>query len=205
MRVDLVELLAERSIAHPTRIERAVICRNRLELTVSGHAWWSDAGAGDPSSQVALVFEELSGGELPVCLNDPYDEDLEAFWVQRLAGVGWAQPDTNAIYCNGPLSDPVSLYSKLQAYLVAADAFKGPSDFLNQGEVLARFAKITSGKSYLLARGPDVVCRLLCDELGAQAVSHTVIAHSRPPEDRLWVRLNGSGFLCARAWAEFEG
>ena len=205
MRVELVRLLAERPIVHPTRIERAVVCRSRMELTVSGHAWWSDTGAGSPSSRVALVFEELSGGELPVCLNDPSDEDLEAFWVQPLAGVGWAQPDTNAIYCNGPLPDPAAVYSKLQAYLAAADAFKAPGDFLNQGEVPARFAKIASGRSYLLARGPDAVCRLLCDELDRQAVSHTVIAHIRPPEDRLWVRLNGSGFLCKRAWAEFDG
>lgn len=205
MRVDLVDLLAERRIGHPTRIERAVICQGRMELVVSGHPWWSDADAGGPSPRIALVFEELSGGELPVCFNDPLWEDLEYFSVQPLVGVGWAQPETQQIYCNGPLPDPVSLYSKLQAYLVSAGAFKGPGDFLNQGEVLAQFAKITSGRSYLLARGPDVVCRLLCDELDRQSVSRTVIAHSSPPESRLWVRLNGSGFLCARAWAEFEG
>lgn len=205
MRVDLMDLLAERPIGHPTRIERAVIRRDRIELVVSGHPWWSDADVGGPSPRITLVFEELSGGELPVCLNDWVEEDLECFSVQPLAGVGWAQPETQQIFCNGPLPDPVSVYSKLQAYLVAADAFKGPGDFLNQGDVLARFAKITSGRSYSLARGPEVVCRLLCDELGRQSVSHTVISHSSPPESRLWVRLNGSGFLCARAWAEFEG
>lgn len=86
MRVDLMDLLAERPIGHPTRIERAVIRRDRIELVVSGHPWWSDADVGGPSPRITLVFEELSGGELPVCLND---------WVEA-AGRGGVGPTRDA-------------------------------------------------------------------------------------------------------------
>lgn len=204
MRIDLTQLLAKRPIVHPTRIERMIICGDRMEMVVTGHPWWVGAQADRPSPRITLVFEALSEGALPVHLNDPFSEDLEGFAIQPLATVEWAQPPRNAIYCQAPLPDPARIYSMLQAFLTEASAFKGPGDFLNEGCLLDNFAKITSGGSYLLARAPDVLCRLLCDELDRQAVPHNVIEHATQPENRLWVRLGQAGFFCGRAWAEIE-
>ena len=203
MRVDLLELLSTNPIAHPTRIERATICQGRLELLVAGWVWWSAAVAGADEQQVTLGFERLSSGELPVCLRDEsYNEDLEDFSIRPLVGVEWAQPESNSVYCYAPLTDPAAVYARLQSYLYGVGSFKGPGDFLNNGETLSRFAKLTSGRSYQVARGPDVISDLVCQELGAQGVPHNVLTNRLPAEDRLWVKLNGSSFLCQSAWAD---
>jgi hypothetical protein len=92
----------------------------------------------------------------------------------------------------------------VQTFLASVGAFKGVGDFLNQGLLLRDFTKISSGRSYLLARAPDVLSRLLCDELDRQLVPYNVVANSKWPENRQWVRLEDTGFLCERAWAEFQ-
>lgn len=204
MRVDLTELLATRPIVHPTRVERVVICGDRMEMVVTGHPWWIATQADRASPRITLVFEALSEGTFPVHLNDSFSEDLEGFAIQPLATVEWAQPSRNEIYCQSPLPDPARIYSMLQVFLAKAGAFKGPGDFLNQGHLLDGFARITSGCSYLLARAPDALCRLLCAELDRQVVPHNVIEHATQPENRLWVRLDETGFLCGGAWAEIE-
>ena len=91
----------------------------------------------------------------------------------------------------------------VQAFLVGVTAFKEPGDFLNQGSVLSDFAKLTSNRSYLLARVPDVLRLLLCQALERQGVPYNVIAKSDLPDERLWVRFQGTSFLCESAWAEF--
>lgn len=203
MRVDLTGLLAKNPIVHPTRIERVVICGERLEMVVSGYPWWLDTKRDEPS-QITLIFEALAEGTFPVPIGDAFDEDLESFSVVSLANIDWAQPSRNAIYCQEPLPDPARIYSLLQALLADAAAFKVPGDFLNQGHTLADFTKITSGHSYLLAHAPDSLCRLLCDELERQRVLYNVVESPTQSETRLWVRLNGAGFLCGAAWAEIE-
>ena len=204
MRLNLIELLAANPIAHTTRVECATVRQDCLELVVRGYAWWNAAVAGAHEQQITLGFEGVSDGELPVCLaNQFWDEALEDFSVRPLTNVGWAQPGSKSIYCSGPLADPATIYARLQTYLGEVGAFKGPGDFLNNGALLSSFAKVTSGQSYLIARGPDVVCHLLSEELDRQAVPHNVLTHHCPVENRLWVSLNGSSFLCATAWAEF--
>jgi hypothetical protein len=196
MRLDLIELLSARPIAHPTRIERAIIRQDRLELLVSGWPWWREVADDAQEQQITLGFEGLSDGALSVCSTNHellWDEALEDFSIRSLANVEWAQPDSCQIYCNGPLANATTIYSKLQTYLCEVGAFKETGDFLNQGQLLSRFVKLTSGRSYLLARGPDVICRLLCEELDKQAVPYNVpynvIVHRCPAEDRLWVSL----------------
>ena len=106
MHVDLVELLSRRPIRHPTQVESVVIRGDRMEMVVTGHPWWASTQADMPQSRITLVFEELSKGTLPVCLNDPFNEDLESFSIQPLATIEWAQPPRNEIYCQAPLPDP---------------------------------------------------------------------------------------------------
>jgi hypothetical protein len=204
IRVDLMELLAEQPIVHPTRVERVTICGDRMEMVVSGYPWWLGGQASVPSPRITLIFENLSEGALPVHFDNQFSEDLEVFSIEPLATIEWAQSSRNDIYCHAPLPDPARIYSMLQAFLAGVGAFKGPGDFLNQGCLLEGFTKVTSDRSYLLARAPDVLCRLLCDELDRQLVPHNVLQHSPWPESRLWVRLEGAGFLCGSAWAEFE-
>jgi hypothetical protein len=204
MRIELPDLLAQKPIIHPTRVERVTICGDRMVVLVSGYPWWGEAQGDTGSSSITLVFEELSSGNLPVCLNDSGLEDLEEFSVQSLAEIGWAQPAIEEIYCNGPIPDPVALYAMFQAHLHSAGAFITVGDLLNQGTVLVDFLRLASGKSFLLARTPTALTALLRAELDGQSVPHTVVAHKSRFENRLWVRLNGQSFFCARAYADIE-
>jgi len=124
--------------------------------------------------------------------------------VETLATIAWAHAPKNDIYCHAPLPDPASLYAMVQAFLIDAGAFKGPADFLNQGCSLRGLMKIAATNSYLLARCPDVLRDPLCQELDRQLALYTIIEHTDRQDDRLWVRIGGSGFLCENAYAEYE-
>lgn len=204
MRRSLIELLAERQIAHPTRIERATIQNACLEVVTSGYPWWRNAEQPSEEGTLVLIFDGLSDGTLSVSVtaSDGSEEDLEDFAVYPLASIDWAQPQSHAIYCSGPLMDPVALYQRLEDYLYEHGAFKHVSDYLNNGYSLRAFSEMTAKMSYCLGHCPASVLEILSEELKAQHVPYTVIAHTCRPENRLWVRLNGSDFLCADAWAE---
>ena len=75
MRINLPSLLAQRPIAHPSRVERVVIIGNRLELVVSGYAWWAAGSTGASSPQITLVFEKTSAGLIPACFDQEHDDE----------------------------------------------------------------------------------------------------------------------------------
>ena len=204
VRVSLPELLAQRCISHPTRVTRVVIAAGRLEIVVLGYPWWRD-GDRARSQEMTLIFGKLSEGTVPVDfgLDDNSDEDLDGFSIQSLSAMAWAETPRNAIYCHAPLQDAARLYAILQAFLHRLGALKGPGDFLNQGHLLQDFERLSAGNSYLLARAPDVLRSLLCDELDRQQVPHNIIQHATSVDTRLWVRFGDQGFLCGEAWAEF--
>lgn len=204
VRVPLLELLAQRSISHPTRVTRVVIAAGRLEIAVTGIAWWRD-GDRARSGEITFIFGKLSADSVPVDFgfDDDSDEDLDGFLIQSLSAIGWAQSPRNETYCHAPLQDTARLYAILQAFLDRLGALKGTGDFLNQGRLLQDFERLSAASSYLLARAPDVLCPLLCDELDRQHVPHTIIQHTNAVDTRLWVRFGGDGFFCEEAWAEF--
>jgi hypothetical protein len=208
MRIELTKLLAQRPVESPSRVKRMTFAGRRLEVLVTGFPWWSAEDNGRPwhPSSITLIFEELPWGygRLPVHLDDPYGDDLEDFSVVCLADVGWAQPPADEIYCNGPLADPIALYTLLQDRLHDADAFLGPEDLLNQCDRLSEFLRLASGSSFLLARTPAALTGLLRSELDRQQVPYTVLARQAGVESRLWVRFAGGSFLCERAFAEID-
>jgi hypothetical protein len=132
------------------------------------------------------------------------DEALEQFAITPLAEVEWAQPHTLSIYGNAPLTEPMKLYMEVHDYLQTRGSFYRPNYFLNFGRLLTDFQKITSSKSYLLARGPDSICRVICSHLDTQNVKYNVITGPAQPETRLWVRLGSSHLLCNAAYAVFD-
>lgn len=203
MRRSLIELLAERQIVHPTRIERATIRNACLEVVTSGYPWWR-SGEKLSESMLVLSFDGLSDGTLSVRVtgNNVYDEALEDFSIRSLKSIDWAQQHSHVIYCSGPLPNPAALYAKLQDYLQSRGAFRDVSDYLNEGHSLRAFSTMTANASYCLGRCSAPVFQLLSEELTAQRVPHILVENPSPPEERLWVRLDGSDFLCTDAWAE---
>lgn len=217
MRIDLLDLLCKAEIVHPSTI-RSVEMRERLieaagctasDLYVSliGHAWWRPGRKDDIETAYEFLFEDLYDGTLGVRMVDShFDEALEDFSIQSLIDTDWAQGGERQIFCSGPLRDPFSLYMALEEHLLAADTYMRPEDFLNWPSSLRKFAEMTASGSYLVARAPIGVCKIVVDELERQCVPHNLVGGSRVATDvqaakGLWVRLNGSSFLCRGAVA----
>lgn len=206
MKVDLLELLRSKAIAHPTRMTSAVFSESRLIVSFTGHAWWRNERAF-AEARYEFHFENVSDGFIDARLaSQDWDEELECFSIQPLAGASWAQPSICAIYCSEALKDPLSLYAKLEKYLYESGALKEPKDFLNSGRdhmpPLAGFAQIASENSFFLASVPEEICTVLTAELSRQGVRHNIIRRADDRVDsRLHIQLGRSNFLCGSASA----
>lgn len=203
MRRDLIELLEDRPIVHPTRIEQASLRGRILTLEISGYRWWASAYT-DRAQQAAiqLVFERLGCGGLKTDEFDPEDDEaLDRFEILRVEDTPWAQACDWSIYCSGPVGDPVALFVVAQDYLAKHHAFLPVGYFLNQGETVSRFKAVAASHGFLLARTPRQLRDLLCAELDRQHVPHSVLNTPTDEEPTLIVRLGESAFFCGEAWA----
>jgi hypothetical protein len=207
MRVELLKLLEEKPIIYPTRMESLRVTPGSIHMTLTGHKWWNPEST-EKDGRITFVFEGLSEGKVDVtffnAVNFGWDEALEDFRIQSLAGIDWAQPATHSIYCSTALKDPLSVYIGLQDYLAEAGSYLRAEHFLNCGNKLRKFTELTTSQSYMLARCPSAISEILCSELDRQAVRYNVIAINLPPEDRLWVAMGDADFLCETAVAEFS-
>jgi hypothetical protein len=209
MRIELTELLKSQDIVHPTRILSMAIKNGTLQVLVQGYPWWKSHGTSADEEELELCFEGLSEGSLDLTLASGSEDDyeaLETFAVRSLANVDWAQPSSHSIYCSAPLQDPLRLYTVVQDHLLDVDSFKKPSDFLNfdfDGR-LNGFMAIASSSLFLVARAPQSLSQIICEELTRQGVPHNVLTKTLPLEQRLWVTLGSFNFLCQSAMAIFE-
>jgi hypothetical protein len=204
---DLYELLTERPIVHPTRIDGVSWRGRKLIIAVRGYRWWESPYAErQAEGAMSLVFYDVGGG----CLfTDEFDLDddeaLEDFEVRLVSEVPWAQACDWSIYCSGPIVQPLTLYSRVHDYLHLSDAFLTPEHFLNQAADLSRFAAMAQSSGFLVGRGPCCIRDLICDELDRQSVPHNVVRTVGDTEPKFLVRLGRSAFLCESALAELPG
>ena len=206
MKVDLLDLLATRSIAHPTRVRSATMADGLLSLTIGGWAWWRETEQ-DREGLIRLTFSGLSSGTIDLrdwLSGDDFDEALENFDVRRTSELEWAQPASNHIYCSAPLPRPLDLYDRIEGYLQGQAALRQPADFLNGAARLSRFLGYVSSDMYLLATGPRVICDLVVDELKRQDVPHQISPTKGYPEAPIFVRFGEHGLFCKQATAEFD-
>ncbi|MDI1365714.1 MAG: hypothetical protein PSX79_12775 [bacterium] len=205
-RVDLVSLLSERKVVHPTAIARGVLEGRNFRVVVVGHPWWRCDPAPKSENVIHLIFENISQGLLDLPLTDEdWDEGLDTFSITGLEGVAWAQPSLRQIFCSAPTPDPIRFYALLTAYLKAEGAFTSAAHYLNGGSEPHRFVETLGSPGYLIATAPEAIARIVCAELDRQGVPHTVQGSvSTTPDTRLWVKLGDANFVCGRAFAEFE-
>jgi hypothetical protein len=203
-RRNLLDLLSDRPIVHPTRIEAVAWRGRQLTIDVRGHRWWSSPHEDrHAEGAIRLVFSGLEDGCLftdELQIDD--DEALEDFEVVSVSGVPWAQASDWSIYCSGPIGEPISLFAKVHDYLRLKQAFLGAEDFLNQAEVLSGFVTMTQAAGFLVERGPACIRDLICSELERQGVPYNVIQTPVDAEPQYLVRLGNSAFLCQEAVAE---
>jgi hypothetical protein len=202
---DLLELLRRQEIVHPTRIVAVEAGHRRLRLTIAGYPWWRTTERAE-DGQVVFLFEGIEEGLLDVqtLLDFEEDEALEFVNVSPLSQHGWADGGTSfATYCSEPLPEPLALYAVVEDYLWDAGAPRSARDYLNiQDGSLARFCALTRASSYLVARAPEHLHRLVEAELARQHVAHNVIAHERPMATGLFVQIGGTSLVCESATVE---
>lgn len=205
MRRRLIDLLAERVIAHPSRILRATVERGDLRLEVEGWRWWDGTDGAD--GRLELVFAGLLGGALDATLLglSSDDEDLDVLMVSPLAEEPWALTGRiHSLYCQGPLPDPLAVHAVVHDLLVGRRAPRSPFDYLNGGSTLDRFRWLTSRGNFLLSRAPPDLHVLIADEVARQAVPHSELVADYPATTDLFVRLGDASFICTDAWAEWD-
>lgn len=206
MRVELIELLADREIVHPTKISSVVWSEGELVMSITGYRWWEQARSGHGlDGAIRFIFGGVTGGALrpdEFSLDD--DEALEDFEITPVAEVGWAQPQDWSVFCSSAIPDPMALYVGLHDFLAREGAFYAPEDFLNCAAEISRFVGMARTPGFMLGQGPDCVRALLCAELERQGVGHNVIYTLADEESRMLVRVGKSSFLCNSAVAEFE-
>ena len=207
MKMNLLELLKSKPISHPTKIESVQLNANAVHVVVTGSPWWKTDGVSEEGS-IEFLFEDVSEGTFDVSLlNDSRswkDEALEDFEVQPLTDVEWAQPHNHTIYCGAALREPYLIYSIVHDYLAQAGSYLRAEAFLNSAYSLRKFVEITSSSSFMLASGPEIIRRLIADELARQDVPYKLISHDLPPDSRLWVKFGRADFLCRSAFAGFD-
>jgi hypothetical protein len=202
----VTELLRSREIAHPSRLSSALLSNRELRLTITGHPWWREDEWSGSEDQLVLVFRGVAAGRLDTetILDFENDEALEEFEVSALDEHEWAAPSIYSVYCHAPLTDPLRLYALVEDYLRKAEAPMTARDYLNMDTgQLQRFQEITSSTSYLVARAPEAIKQIVCDELVHQSVPHNILTTPLPRDDLLLVRFGGSQFFCEEAVAEF--
>jgi hypothetical protein len=219
MQTELLKAIAATPIVHPTKIASITMTseavpettyvKTNLCVSLIGHDWWKGGPAGRSDVSYEFVFEDVIDGSIdPTVMSDPFEEHLENFDVQLLANVGWAQPSRYEIFCSSAVLDPISLYMALQDFLVQENSQKTPEDFLNWQATLRQFASLVASNSYLIARCPEIVRRVISDELTRQGVRHNcmqghAVATDIDSSAALLVRLGGSSFLCRAAYGVF--
>jgi hypothetical protein len=97
----------------------------------------------------------------------------------------------------------MKLYTEIESYLDAANAFKNPTDFLNEASSVSKFQKNTSARMYLLASVPNGLKSIICEEIERQNVPYTIYKTGAHPRSDVVIRLGSAGFFCTAATLEF--
>jgi len=209
MRVDLIELLRTRAIAHPSRIVRVESpCDMSCSFDVVGYPWWTDGATGEPEGKLTIRLEGITSGKLDIFLfgSDPSDEDLEAFDAHSLSAYPWAQGNHCQIFCSDPLQNPLDIYAILHDFLASSKCPFNPSQYLNMGfgSTFFEFQVITSERSYLLCNGPESICEIVASELKARNVGFRLLRRNSPKTNEILVEIEDSQIICKSATAIFE-
>ena len=205
MKRDLLELLRDREIIHPTRIAAVEASHQTLRLTIEGHPWWNQADALQ-DGRLVLSFEGVNGSlDAQTFLDFEDDEALDFFKVAPLDEQAWVGGGRSfSVYCSSAISEPLVLYSLIEDYLWEAAAPRCARDYLNMpGGSLHHFCALTKSDSFLVGRFPEHMRLIVCAELSRQRVAHNVLTDELPRPRGLFVQLGDMNFTCERAFAEF--
>jgi hypothetical protein len=208
MRVDLLPLLRDRSVAHPSRVIGAALEGRDFRVRLVGWPWWLENADRSRDHAIEFIFGGVGDGVLePLDFDSEFNEALENFSVIAADTLAWAQPRGSAIYCNAPLPKPLEVYLTVHDFLASHGTFRRAWQYLNcpDSEQLGPFIQITQANSYLLGRFPPAIRDLVCAQLDEQGVSYSDLPIGLEKRGQLLVTIQRSQFFCETAEAEFEG
>lgn len=212
MRVELVELLNNREICHPSRIVSLYTnFDSNLRIEVIGYPWWLETPTPDFDRKITFYFKGITDGCLDsdIFSTDGSEEDLETFSVWPLSENKCAEGDHCDVYCSSPLSRPLDVYATLHDFLLSNNSPYGPDHFLNFGRSgsLNEFANIASSTSFLLYSGPEALCKIVCDELKKFGTDFNVIKDigwSTNSNELICIQFSRQHIICQSAYAIFD-
>lgn len=206
MRQDLVQLLRDRSVGHPSRVVAATLEGCDLRVRARGWPWWSDKADTGRDHAVEFIFGGVGDGVIDLPDFDAEHDALEPFSVVPSDDLPWAQQNGSAVYCNAPLPKPLEVYLAVHDFLASHGAFRRAWQFLNcpDDERLAPFVQITQSSSYLLGRFPPAIRNLVCVELESQGVTYSELPTVFEKPGRLLVTIGMSQFFCETADAVLD-
>lgn len=208
MRLELLSLLRDRTVPHPSRVIGIALEGRELRVRVVGWPWWADNADRSRDHAIEFIFGGVGDGVLePLDFDSELNEALEPFSVIESDALPWAQPRGSAIYCNAPLPRPLQVYLAVHDFLASHGAFRRVWQYLNcpESEQLSPFVRITQANSYLLGRFPPAIRDLVCAELDAQGVSYSDLPIGLEKTRQLLVTIQRSQFFCETAEAVVEG
>lgn len=209
MRIDLVELLRTRTIAHPSRIVTIESrCASEVRIAITGFPWWLENPPTDKDGQITFHFVGITDGTLDaeIFQSDPFNEDLEYFDVRPLTELEWSKGAHCDVYCNGPLPRSLNVYATLHEYLQSVDCPYGPERYLNMGDggSLRELSEIATSKSFHLCRGPETICDVVSAEIEKIGTGFNVIKGKESSSGLIFVRIAQSHLICQSAFAIFD-
>jgi hypothetical protein len=209
MQVALTELVVTRKISHPTRfVSLKSECHADLRIEIHGFPWWLESPSTSDTGDAVLHFEGISSGtfDCGILEADWAEEDLEWFDVRPLASRLWAKGVNCEVFCHSKLNRPLDVYATLHDYLNAVACPYGPSTYLNMGDSgsLAAYAEIAQSNSFLLCRGPEAICAIVCVALEKQNAKFNLVRGGGPPHELIWASIGRSQFTCTAAYLTWD-
>jgi hypothetical protein len=208
MRLELLSLLRDRTVSHPSRVIGVAMEGRELRVRLVGWPWWADNADRSRDHAIEFIFGGVGEGVLePLDFDSEFNEALEPFSVIASDALPWAQSRGSAIYCNAPLPRPLQVYLAVHDFLASHGTFRRAWQYLNcpDSEQLSPFVQITQANSYLLGRFPPAIRDLVCAELDAQGVSYSDLPIGLEKPRQLLVTIQRSQFFCETAEAVIEG
>ena len=205
MRIDLIDLLGRKKIAHSSRFHRLESKFDAsLTIEVGGVPWWSNAANPGIEGNAIFCFEGISDGifDARFFVSDVISEDLEFFDVRPLAEVDWARDPHCNVFCSSPISDPIGLFAALHDFLNRQECPFPPMRYLNpQNGTLREFSEIALSRSFLVCSAPEGIADFVCSVLRKQVVPFTILRGQDVSAGLFWVRIGASQFACTKAYA----
>ena len=151
MRVNLQQLLRDRGVVNPTRVQETTFREDELRIRLMGPAWWTPYQDHACERRIDLIFQGVGEGHLdPTDFASADDKDFEHLEIAEISQVPWVQQNGTAIFCSAPIPKPLELYFVIHDFLIAQGSMRTAEHYLNSRGDSRHFRRVVQSQAYLL-------------------------------------------------------